>query len=61
MSDITEVKVRQNESIDNAIKRFKRQTARAGVLSEVRKREHYLSPSMKRKKKSEAAKKRKRK
>lgn len=58
---MTEIRVRENESIDNALKRFKRQCARSGVLSEYRKREHYEKPSIKRKKKSEAAKRKKRK
>ncbi|HNX15416.1 MAG TPA: 30S ribosomal protein S21 [Oscillospiraceae bacterium] len=49
----------KNESIDNALKKFKRQCARDGVLAEVRKREHYEKPSVKRKKKAEAARKRK--
>ena len=44
---------------DNALRRFKRQTSRDGVIQEVRKREHYEKPSVKRKKKSEAARKRK--
>ncbi len=54
----TEIKVTENESLDNALKRFKRECARSGVLAEVRKRQHYESPSVKRKKKSEAARKR---
>lgn len=49
----------KNESIDNALKKFKRQCAKDGVLAEVRKREHYEKPSVKRKKKAEAARKRK--
>lgn len=52
---MSEIRVGQNESIDNALKRFKRDCARSGVLSEVRKREHYEKPSVKRKKKAEAA------
>ena len=56
---MTEIRVGENESIDSAIKRFKRQCARSGVLSEYRRREHYEKPSVKRKKKSEAARKRK--
>ncbi len=56
---MSEIKVGENESLDNALKRFKRQCARAGVLGEVRKREHYEKPSVKRKKKSEAARKKK--
>lgn len=57
MSGIT---IKDNETIDSALRRFKRQCARSGVLGEVRKREHYEKPSVKRKKKSEAARKRKR-
>lgn len=56
---VSEVRLKENESLDNALKRFKRQCARAGVLAEVRKREHYEKPSVRRKKKSEAARKRK--
>ena len=50
---------KENESLDSALRRFKRQTSRDGVIQEVRKREHYEKPSVKRKKKSEAARKRK--
>ena len=56
---MSEIRLKDNESLDNALKRFKRQCARNGVLQEVRKREHYEKPSVKRKKKSEAARKRK--
>lgn len=52
------VKVNNND-IEGALKKFKRECQRSGVLAEVRKREHYLKPSVKRKKKSEAARKRK--
>jgi len=52
---MSEVKVKDNESLDNALRRFKRQCAKAGVLSEARKREHYEKPSVRRKKKAEAA------
>jgi len=55
---MTEIKVGENESLDNALKRFKRSCARSGVIGEVRKREHYEKPSVRRKKKSEAARKR---
>ena len=51
--------VKDNESLDSALRRFKRQCAKSGVMSEIRKREHYEKPSVKRKKKSEAARKRK--
>ncbi|AWZ48790.1 30S ribosomal protein S21 [Hathewaya limosa] len=58
---MSEIKVRDNESLESALKRFKRECAKAGVLAEVRKREHYEKPSVRRKKKSEAAKRRKKK
>ena len=56
---MSEVRIKENESLDSALKRFKRSCAKAGVLAEVRKREHYEKPSVKRKKKAEAARKRK--
>ena len=56
---MSEIRVKDNESLDNALRRFKRQCAKSGVLQEFRKREHYEKPSVKRKKKSEAARKRK--
>ncbi len=56
---MSEVRVKENETLESALKRFKRQCARSGVLAEVRKREHYEKPSVKRKKKMEAARKRK--
>ena len=56
---MSEIRGKDNESLDGALRRFKRQCAKAGVLQEVRKREHYEKPSVKRKKKSEAARKRK--
>lgn len=56
---MAEIKVKENESIDSALKRFKRSYLRSGVQGELRKREHYEKPSVRRKKKSEAARKRK--
>jgi len=56
---VSEIRVKENESLDSALKRFKRQCAKSGVLAEVKKREHYEKPSVRRKKKSEAARKRK--
>ncbi len=56
---MAEIRVKENESLDSALRRFKRQCARSGVLAELRKREHYEKPSVKKKKKSEAARKRK--
>ena len=51
--------VRKNESLDDALRRFKRSVSKTGTLQEYRKREFYEKPSVKRKKKSEAARKRK--
>ena len=51
--------VTETESLDSALRRFKRSCAKAGIQQEIRKREHYEKPSVKRKKKSEAARKRK--
>ena len=56
---MSEIKVKEGESLDSALRRFKRSCAKSGVLAEVRQREHYEKPSVKRKKKSEAARKRK--
>ena len=56
---MAEVRLKENESLDSALRRFKKQCARSGVLAELRKRECYEKPSVKRKKKSEAARKRK--
>ena len=56
---MSEVRVKENESLDSALRRWKKSCARSGVLAEVRKREHYEKPSVRRKKKSEAARKRK--
>ncbi len=53
-----EVRIKENESLESALKRFKRSCARSGIIAEVRKREHYEKPSVKRKKKAEAARKR---
>jgi small subunit ribosomal protein S21 len=52
------VKVREGESFESALKRFKKQCEKAGILSEIRKREHYEKPSVRKKKKALAAKKR---
>lgn len=52
---MSEIKVGENESLENALKRFKRDCARSGVIGEARKRRHYEKPSVRRKKKSEEA------
>lgn len=55
---MSEVKIGDNESFEAALKRFNRKIQQDGILAEARRREHYEKPSVKRKKK-EAAKKRK--
>ena len=50
--------VKENESFESALRRFKKQCEKAGILSEIRKREYYEKPSVKRKKKALAARKR---
>lgn len=54
---MAQVVVREGENLESALKRFKRSCARDGVMSELRKREHYEKPSVRKKKKSEAARK----
>jgi len=56
---VSSIIVKENESLDSALRRFKRSCAKAGIQQEIRKREHYEKPSVRRKKKSEAARKRK--
>lgn len=51
------VKVKETESFENALRRFKKQCEKEGVLSEIKKREHYEKPSVRRKKKAIAARK----
>jgi small subunit ribosomal protein S21 len=50
-------RVGKDETIESALRRFKKDCARSGVLSEVKKREHFEKPSVKKKLKSEAARK----
>ena len=57
-SQMAQIRVKDGESIESALKRFKKATEKAGILSEIRKREHYEKPSVKKKKKALAAKKR---
>ena len=52
------VKIKENESFENALRRYKKQVEKTGILSEIRKREHFEKPSIKKKKKALAAKKR---
>lgn len=54
---MSRVVVKENEGLDDALRRFKRQVSRNGTLAEARKREYYVKPGVKRKLKSEAARK----
>ena len=54
---MSEIRVKENESLESALRRFKRSCAKEGVIAEVKKREHYVSPRLKRKQKSESARK----
>ncbi len=51
------VRVTESESFERALKKFKKQCEKEGILSDVRKREHFEKPSVKRKKKAVAARK----
>jgi len=55
---LTTVIVEPDESFESALKRFKKQCEKAGLMYELRKREHYEKPSVRRKKKALAARKR---
>jgi small subunit ribosomal protein S21 len=54
---VAEVRLGENESIDSALRRFKKKIQKAGILSEVKRRERYEKPSLRRKRKVEAARK----
>ena len=51
------IKVRDDESLENALKRFKRKCEKSGILTEIKKRQHYEKPSVRRKRKALAARK----
>ena len=61
MKKLSTVRVYENESVESAIKRFKRKCQKDGIIGDIRKKEPYVKPSVARKKKSEAAQKRNRK
>jgi small subunit ribosomal protein S21 len=56
-SEVTKVIVEPDESFESALKRFKKQCEKAGLLSEFKKRQHYEKPSVRRKRKALAARK----
>jgi small subunit ribosomal protein S21 len=55
---MVQVRVREDESFDKALKRFKRKCEREGIAAEIRKRAYYDKPSVKKRKKAMAARKR---
>ena len=55
---MAEIRVKENETLDSALRRFKRKCSRDGIIGDLRKKEHYEKPSVRKKKKSEAARKR---
>jgi len=58
--NMSTVRVGENESVESALRRFKRKCSRDGIIGDLRKKEFYEKPSERRKKKSEAARKRSR-
>lgn len=52
------IRVGENESLDSALRRFKRKCSRDGIIGDLRRKEFYERPSVRRKKKAEAARKR---
>jgi small subunit ribosomal protein S21 len=57
VAKVSSIRLRENEPFEAALRRFKKNIEKEGVLSEVKKREHYEKPSVKRKKKAIAARK----
>lgn len=57
---MTRIVVKEGEAFEKALKRFKKRVEAAGVLKEIRKREHYLKPSVRKKEKQRSAEKRRR-
>ena len=51
------IKVREDESLENALRRFKRKCEKSGILTEIKKRQHFEKPSVRRKRKALAARK----
>lgn len=54
-ANVTKIKVKDNEELDHALRRFKKECQKSGIISEIRRHEYYESPSVRRKKKLLAA------
>jgi small subunit ribosomal protein S21 len=59
-NSMAEIRLGENESIESALRRFKKKIQKAGILSEMKRRERYEKPSLQRKRKAEASRKRRR-
>ena len=57
---LSEVRIEDGESLESALKRFKKKVQKAGILTEIRRREHYEKPSVKKKRKRAQARKKRR-
>jgi small subunit ribosomal protein S21 len=57
VSSLPGVSVREDESYENALRRFKRKCEKSGILTELKKRQHFEKPSVKRKRKEAQARK----
>ncbi|MBW4637503.1 MAG: 30S ribosomal protein S21 [Gloeocapsa sp. UFS-A4-WI-NPMV-4B04] len=57
---MTQVLLGENEGIDSALRRFKRQVSKAGILADVKYHRHFETPHEKRKRKAVAARRKKR-
>ena len=55
---MAEIRIKDNESLESALRRFKRKCSRDGIIGDLRRKEFYESPAVKRRKKAEAARKR---
>ncbi len=53
--NVAKIKVKENEELDHALRRFKKECQKSGIISEIRRHEFYEKPSVKRKKKMLAA------
>ncbi len=53
--NVTKIKLKDNEELDHALRRFKKECQKSGIISEIRRHEYYESPSVRRKKKLLAA------
>ncbi len=58
MKIVTTVRCGENESVESALKRFKRKCQKDGIIGDLKKKQEYLKPSVRKKEKQKAARKR---